>query len=290
MATQATGLSQAGITGIWTPAPSKGNFGIYDMGYGVFDHYDLGNYDQKGTLETRFGSRAELLNMVNTMHAKGIHVYVDIVLNHIFTSDAEAAANPAVKQYVFDEAKRNGSQFVPFPTNEITWRIPNAQPGDYYIKVKGYHLNCGASHFERAYDLTVTWDDSAEDKSTTHWEFEPNNGGGQHNPFPASGKHLWAHINTCSDIDEYTVTVTAAHDLTIRLEARREVNGQLEGASQTNGYYPYEIWHNGQNLAHSTLEARTNTGVQYVTHTGIDEANYAWTFADFHPVDQNDWL
>ena len=62
---QAVELSQAGVTGIWTPAPSKGNFGIHDMGYGVFDHYDLGNYDQKGAVETRFGSRAELLNTQN---------------------------------------------------------------------------------------------------------------------------------------------------------------------------------------------------------------------------------
>lgn len=45
-----------GITSLWIPAPSKGNWGIYDMGYGVYDHYDLGNYDQKGSVETRFGS------------------------------------------------------------------------------------------------------------------------------------------------------------------------------------------------------------------------------------------
>ncbi len=290
LAAQAAELSQAGITGIWTPAPSKGNFGIQDMGYGIFDHYDLGNYDQKGTVETRFGSRAELLNMVNTMHSNGIEVYADVVLNHIYTSDDQAEANPAVKQYVFDEAFRRGSQFVPYPTNEITWRIPNAQPGDYYIKVKGYHLDCGASHFERAYDLTVNWDGTDEDKETTNWESEPNNGGGQYNLFPGSGKHLWAHINACGDIDEYKVTLAAAHDLTIRLEARREVDGKLEGANQTNGYYPYEIWHDGQNLAFSTLEARTNTGVQYVNHTGPGEPNYAWSFADFHPVDDNDWL
>ena len=140
-------LHQAGITGVWTPPPSKGNFGIYDMGYGIFDHYDLGNYDQKGTVETRFGSRTELLNMVNTMHANGIEVYADIVLNHIYTGADQAQANPIVKQYVFDEAILNGSQLAPDPTDEVTSPTPQAQPGDYFIKVKGYRLNWDASHF-----------------------------------------------------------------------------------------------------------------------------------------------
>ncbi len=289
LAAKAPALAAAGITGLWTPAPSKGNFGIYDMGYGVFDHYDLGNYNQKGTTETRFGSRAELLGMVNAMHAQGIDVYADIVLNHIFTSDAEEQANPAVKQYVFDEAYRNGQQFSPYPTNEIKWRIPNAQAGDYYVKVKGYNLDCGASTFERAYDLTINWTGAADDPSV-HWEFEPNDGGGQFNVFPGSGKHVWAHMGTCSDVDEYKVTVSTAADLVLRLEARREVGGQLEWAAQTNGYYPFEIWHNGQNLAATTLEARTNTDVTYVTHTGAGEPNYGWTYTDFHPVDANDYL
>ena len=101
---------------------------------------------------------------------------------------------------------------------------------------------------------------------------------------------MWGHINTRGDIDEYQVTIATAHDLTIRLQARREVNGKLESADQSNGYYPYEIWHNGRNLAFSTLEARTHTDVRYPHHTGAGEANYTWAFSDFHPVDNQDWL
>jgi len=290
LAGRAAELSQAGITAVWTPAPSKGHVGIHDMGYGIFDHYDLGNYQQKGTMETRFGSRAELLAMVSAMHANNIEVYADVVLNHIFTTDDEAETNPAVKQYVFDEAVRNGSQFVAYPTGEITWRVPNAQPGDYYIKIRGYELPCGASHYERAYDLRVNWDGSSNNTATVNWESEPNNGGGQFNDFPGSGERVWAHVNACGDIDEYKVTLTAAHDLTIRLVASREESGMLVGADQSRGYYPYEIWHDGQNLAHTTLEARTNTGVEYVPHTGPGESNFTWNYSHFHPVDDNDWL
>src|SRR2546423_13226443 len=63
-------FKRAGFTAIWTPPPSKGNFGIYDMGYGIFDHFDLGRYNQKGTVETRFGSRSELSGMLATMHGQ----------------------------------------------------------------------------------------------------------------------------------------------------------------------------------------------------------------------------
>ena len=67
-------LRTAGISSLWTPIPAKGNWGIYDSGYGIYDHYDLGNYDQKGNVETRYGSRAELERMIGVMHQAGIKV------------------------------------------------------------------------------------------------------------------------------------------------------------------------------------------------------------------------
>ena len=35
-------LKGAGISSLWTPIPAKGNWGIYDSGYGIYDHYDRG--------------------------------------------------------------------------------------------------------------------------------------------------------------------------------------------------------------------------------------------------------
>lgn len=252
LAAKAAELHAFGITAIWVPPPSKGNFGIYDMGYGLYDHFDLGHYNQKGTVETRFGSKEELLNMIQTMHAYGIEVYADIVLNHLFGGPDNLEPNPAVKQYVFDEAIRDPDgdgvydQFSPYPTNEIIWRIPDAAPGDYYIKIKGYWLPCSEPKGERGYDLYVNWDGSPDQPNTpnnAHWEYEPNNGNGQYNVFPGSGQHIWAHIDPCSDIDEYKITLTATHTIEIRLEARRELYNPFNFVStdQRQGYYPFEI-------------------------------------------------
>lgn len=109
-------LHDAGITAIWTPVPAKGNWGIYDSGYGIYDHYDLGNYSQKGTVETRYGSRAELEQMIATMHQNGIYVYSDVVLNHLYGGDENFEANPAVTDY----AKHN-YKYEPYPDDEIRW-------------------------------------------------------------------------------------------------------------------------------------------------------------------------
>lgn len=298
---QAEELSQAGITGIWVPSPAKGNFGIWDMGYGIFDHYDLGNYNQKGTIETRFGSRVELEQMITEMHSKQIHVYADMVLNHIYTGSNEEEANPAVKQYVFDRAYRNGTQYAPYPSNEIKWVIPNAGSGDYYIKVSGYNLNWGETNEEIGYDLQISWDGSelhydtfADDTPT--WESEPNNGGGSFNVYPTSGETARGRISSASDVDEWKIYVPTGNDIVIRLWPRKDKPAS-EGAWEwqwadpgRRGYYPAEIWHNGVNVAATTLEARTNTGINYVTHTGTNEPNYTWDYSQFHPVDANDWL
>lgn len=294
LANKAPALGNAGFTGMWVPSPSKGNFGIVDMGYGIFDHYDLGNYNQKGTIETRFGSRAELESMISAMHTNNIHVYADVVLNHIYTGESEQENNPAVKQYVFDEAYRNNTQFQSYPTNEIVWVIPNAQAGDYYIQIKGYLLDWQANKSQRGYDLEIDWT-GAGFSGNYFWENEPNNGGGQFNVFTTSGNTARAHIESTSDIDEYKITLTSTQDIVIKLTAKKEgIDGsgswEWQWASQNFGYYPVAIWHNGSNLSLSTLEARTNTGVSYPTHTGTGEKNYTWNYSHFHPADDNDWL
>ena len=287
---KATLLKNAGITGLWVPCPAKGNWGITDMGYGIYDHYDLGNYFQKGSTETRFGSRQALTNMLSAMHqSPAINVYADVILNHVYSDASNDESNPAVKAYTFGQA-HNGAN-VAYPTNEIKWVIPNAQPGDYYIQIKGYNLNWNAVNGERGYDVNINWTSTSTIENGV-WESEPNNGNGQFNVFPGSGQTLRAHADYSTDIDEYKVIVTTAHDIVITLTAKREQATPWAWlwADQTNGYYPVNIWYNGSNLAGATLEAHTNTAISYVTHTGTGEPNYSWNYSHFHPSDANDWL
>lgn len=78
-----------GIDRMYFPAPSKGQGGGYSMGYDPADYYDLGQYFQHGTTQTRFGSQAELKSAIARYKSYGIVSMADIVLNHRSGGDSE---------------------------------------------------------------------------------------------------------------------------------------------------------------------------------------------------------
>lgn len=82
LANAANELSEAGFKTVWTPPANKGFAGTFDMGYGVYDYYDFGSFDQKGTIRTRHGNTAQLQAMIDALHQAGLNVMADIVLNH----------------------------------------------------------------------------------------------------------------------------------------------------------------------------------------------------------------
>ena len=76
-----------GITAFWLPPAYKGGAGAADVGYGVYDLFDLGEFNQKGSVRTRWGTKAEYIGAIDAAHAAGIQVYADIVLNHKTSAD-----------------------------------------------------------------------------------------------------------------------------------------------------------------------------------------------------------
>ncbi|GAB3510383.1 alpha-amylase [Emticicia fontis] len=80
-------LKKSGITAVWLPPAYKGTSGGFSQGYDVYDLYDLGEFDQKGTIRTKYGTKEEYISAINTLHQQDIQVYVDIVLNHMGGAD-----------------------------------------------------------------------------------------------------------------------------------------------------------------------------------------------------------
>ncbi len=74
--------ASAGISSVWLPPCSKGESGPYSVGYDPFDYFDFGDFNQKGTTETRYGNKSELQACINAAHNAGLKVYADIVMNH----------------------------------------------------------------------------------------------------------------------------------------------------------------------------------------------------------------
>lgn len=79
--TESQNLSNAGITALWLPPAYKGS-GSNDVGYGVYDLYDLGEFNQKGTVRTKYGTKAQYLDAVQTAKGAGLQIYADVVVNH----------------------------------------------------------------------------------------------------------------------------------------------------------------------------------------------------------------
>lgn len=99
VATKLDQLQDAGFTALWLPPSGKGSnlFGSTSMGYDVYDYYDLGIYNQKGSVKTWFGSESELKTLINAAHALNLKVYADLILNHNNGADAEEY-NPIQQQ------------------------------------------------------------------------------------------------------------------------------------------------------------------------------------------------
>lgn len=100
---QAKALADAGITALWLPPAYKGTGGGYDVGYGVYDIFDLGEFDQKGSVRTKYGTKDEYVAAVKAARQAGLQIYADIVFNHKIGGDAEEE----FEAIPFDPSDRN---------------------------------------------------------------------------------------------------------------------------------------------------------------------------------------
>lgn len=168
LAAQANAFRRSGFSAIWIPSPLKGASGGFSSGYDVFDDYDLGSKDQKGTVPTRYGSRELLERCVAVMRANGIDVYVDIVENdrdgdpgNFIFNYGDALGNPKGGRFskgpgdfhphvpedpgVFSDAFRFGRDLAPInglPPHHCFDGLLNA--GDWLTRaldVQGYRLD-----------------------------------------------------------------------------------------------------------------------------------------------------
>jgi len=84
---EANRLADLGVTAVWTPPAFKGSKGKDSEGYDMYDMYDLGEFDQKGTTRTKYGTKQEYLHAINAVHQAGMQAYVDVIINHLSGAD-----------------------------------------------------------------------------------------------------------------------------------------------------------------------------------------------------------
>ena len=84
---EAKHLNDIGITAVWLPPAYKGADGNNDVGYAVYDLYNLGEFNQKGSVSTKYGTKDEYLKAIKILHKNNIQVYADISLDHMIGAD-----------------------------------------------------------------------------------------------------------------------------------------------------------------------------------------------------------
>ncbi|EAA30628.3 Amy1 [Neurospora crassa OR74A] len=99
-------LAQLGITQIWIPPACKASWKTGN-GYDIYDLYDLGEFEQKGSRKTKWGGKEELQQLVAVGAQYGVSVLFDAVLNHKAAADFKEPVlarrvNPKDRRVVLD--------------------------------------------------------------------------------------------------------------------------------------------------------------------------------------------
>ncbi len=121
-------LAEVGYDALWLPPPTKASGGL-SVGYDCWDPFDLGSKNQRNSIRTRYGTEAELINLIKVAHRFGIRVYFDNIMNH------RAFDIPGYNAYT--------------PINIYPGMVP-----------EDFHLRVTEEGFYRKWDNIANWNDT----------------------------------------------------------------------------------------------------------------------------------
>ncbi len=285
LAVKVPDIKKSGFSQLWLPPPSKGNWGIYDMGYGIYDHYDLGEYNQIGTVETRFGSYKELRKLLDLLHdtlsGPSIHALADVVLNHMYSYQyKDYEHNPVLEEYFKKEAFINDTFRCPYPANEVVWSILGPNQKKLKFGIKGFDQD----NWEK-WDGTLVFKIGYSFKQVTDpvYNIEEFHDG---DTIVADTKYMLQlpARNTLTYIDFLLPEVSDT--LFIQFELFNQKGADLEWTDQNHGVRILPSLDAGFDEQH--IKLFTTTGITYVTKKDKPQIN--WDYSCFHPGFPGDFL
>ncbi|MBC8059584.1 MAG: alpha-amylase [Clostridiaceae bacterium] len=148
---EASKLGALGVSGVWIPPVTKAS-GQDSTGYDIYDLYDIGEFDQKGSIRTKYGTKEQLKEAVQALRENGLKVYADIVLNH------KAGADETEKFQVIEVDENDRKHVISEPYEIEGWtKFYFPGRGDKY---SGFKWNF--THF------TATDKDKSTDKNSIY--------------------------------------------------------------------------------------------------------------------------
>jgi glycosidase len=237
-------IAEAGYSSLWLPPPTKGGSGTYSVGYDVFDRFDLGDKDQMGTVRTRYGTKEELLSLVEKAHRFGVKIYFDNVMAH------------------------NAGPLDNVPAGTLFPGIPGFVPEDFHLVRKaggGWRKASDSVNYNDEWQVLnrnpFAWDIAYEDWNTS---FDPV-GQTENLDYPKwigirhAGKH-WLYLDT-----DLTVATNADGQPVHPFSNKEPYVDSGYGAGNTgagNGKFDWQDTNtNGQHDVGEVSEPFTDTGV-----------------------------
>jgi alpha-amylase len=139
-------LKSIGIDNIWLPPGCKAS-SPEGNGYDIYDLYDVGEFDQKGSTRTKWGSKDDLLALSKKGKEIGVGLYWDAVLNH------KAAADKTEKCMVIEVDENDRTKEVGEPYEIEGWLgfdFPGR--GEKYSAMKWHWYHFSGTDFNAAND------------------------------------------------------------------------------------------------------------------------------------------
>lgn len=208
-------LQEAGVSAVWIPPAYKATQQA-DVGYGTYDLYDLGEFDQKGTVRTKYGTKQELKEMIDELHRHGIGVYLDAVMNH------KAAADYTERFWVreVDPEERDEAVGEPFEIEGWTgFDFPGR--GDRYSGFKWHWFHFSGTDYDTLTDRTGVFQILGEGKG---WSQGVDRENGNYDYLMFADIDL-DHPDVVEELEKWGVWVTNELDLDgMRLDAIKHMD------------------------------------------------------------------
>jgi hypothetical protein len=220
-------VAEIGYDYIWVPPPTKAPTGQGtkwgNVGYNLYDRFDIGDIPQRGSLATRYGTRGSLRNMVDKAHQCDVKIIPDVIMNH----------------------NGNGPDFRHYPGMKpedfhVQWEPGHANALNYKRGPRMYEWHHGEGYGGTIWQELVSLIDIRTEtdnrfdagNNTPGWNFV---GGtsflrhvGQYDKYPYLGKYQ--NETSAEMLDRWIVWLGNAMDYDgLRLDAAKHVNWEFFG-------------------------------------------------------------
>ena len=220
-------VAEIGYDYIWVPPPTKAPTGQGtkwgNVGYNLYDRFDIGDIPQRGSLATRYGTRGSLRNMVDKAHQCDVKIIPDVIMNH----------------------NGNGPDFRHYPGMKpedfhVQWEPGHANALNYKRGPRMYEWHHGEGYGGTIWQELVSLIDIRTEtdnrfdagNNTPGWNFV---GGtsflrhvGQYDKYPYLGKYQ--NETSAEMLDRWIVLLGNAMDYDgLRLDAAKHVNWEFFG-------------------------------------------------------------